>query len=179
MTAWRWAGRSRAVLLMTTLRGIAEKELARSPLSKEETAFLEDVIETSHARFGSGSILVYQGWYPNLFYLGANDSLKWDALVADVHTNPPSPLDGDPGCVLHQGVGSVDLLLVAVDSGKDRMVYAGPVLSHYEFEMPGVTRKADSEWKKDLRDGHAPPRPEWTAGYLVPGYNREASRYHD
>jgi hypothetical protein len=47
------------------------------------------------------------------------------------------------------------------------MVYAGPVLSHYEFEMPGVTRKSDSEWREDLRQGRRPPRPEWTTAYLV------------
>lgn len=45
-------------------------------------------------------------------------------------------------CVVHEGVGSVDLMLMAVNNGKDRMVFAGPVLSHYEFEMPGVTRKS-------------------------------------
>ena len=67
------------------------------------------------------------------------------------------PRHGDPGCVLHQGVGNVDLLLIAIDNGKDRMVYAGPVLSHYEFEMPGVTRKSDSEWKEDLRAGRLTP----------------------
>ena len=56
----------------------------------------------------------------------------------------------------------------AIDSGEDRMVYAGPVLSHYEFEMAGVRRKSDSEWGNDLRRGMRPPRPEWTNGYLVP-----------
>jgi len=43
------------------------------------------------------------------------------------------------------------------------------VLSHYEFEMPGVTRKSDSEWKTDVKNGNVPPHPEWTRGYLVPG----------
>jgi hypothetical protein len=97
--------------------------------------------------------------------------------VADVHSNPPAPDWGDPGCVLHQGVGSVDLLIVAIDSGEDRMVYAGPVLSHYEFEMPQVGRKSDSEWKKDLREGRTPPRPTWTGSYLVPGENKEVKGY--
>ena len=95
--------------------------------------------------------------------------------MADVHTDPPS--EGDPGCVLHQAVGNVDLLLVAIDNGKDRMVYAGPVFSHFEFEMPGVTRKADSEWRKDLKEGRQPPRPPWTRGYLVPGTNPNAKNY--
>jgi hypothetical protein len=161
-----------------TLRGIAEKEIAQKELSKDETKFLEDVIEVHHERLGSGSIMRYAGWFPALFYFGAEDSLKWDALVADVHTDPPAPEHGDPGCVLHQGVGSVDLMLMAVDNGKDRMVFAGPVLSHYEFEMPGVTRKADSEWKQDLQTGKAPPRPAWTQRYLVPGENPGVKGYY-
>src|SRR5262249_41571441 len=60
------------------------------------------------------------------------------------------------------------LLLIAIESGKHRMVYAGPVLSHYEFEMAGVNRKSDSEWQADLREGRVPPRAEWTRTYLVP-----------
>jgi hypothetical protein len=84
---------------------------------------------------------------------------------------------GDPGCVLHQGVGNVDFLLLAVDSGKDRMVYGGPVLSYYEFEEVGVSRKSDSEWRKDIKAGKLPPRPDWTRGYLVEGENKEVQRY--
>jgi hypothetical protein len=162
-----------------TLRAIAEKELAQQELTREETKFLQDVIETTHVKFGSGRRRAYAGWYPGLFYAGADDSEKWDALVADVHTNPPAPDVGDPGCVLHMGVGAIDLLVVAVDNGKDRMVYAGPVLSCYEIEMPGVSRKTDAEWKKDLREGRAPPRPAWTRGYLVPGTNKEMKGYRD
>src|SRR5205807_1770630 len=97
------------------------------------------------------------------------DGDRWDALVADVHTDVPDPLVKDPGCVLHQAVGNVNLLLIAVDSGKDRMVYAGPVLSHYEFEMSGVERRSDSEWQRDVREGRLPPQPAWTRTYLVPG----------
>jgi hypothetical protein len=160
-----------------TLRGIAEKELAQKELSKEETKFLEEVVEVKHQAAGCVAIRQYAGWYPRLFYLGGDDSAKWDALAADVHTDTPAPDWGDPGCVLHEGVGGVDLLVVAVDSGKDRVVYAGPVLSHYEFEMPRTGRKADSEWKADLRAGHAPPRPEWTRSYLVPGVNPEVKNY--
>ena len=69
----------------------------------------------------------------------------WDAMVADVHTDSPDPIVGDPGAVIHEGVGHVHLLMIAVDNGPDRMVYAGPVLSHYEFEMPGTTRMSDAD----------------------------------
>jgi hypothetical protein len=149
-----------------TLKTIAVKQLEQKELSAEETKFLEDVVQKDR---GSGHT-EYTGWYTKLFWKSTTDSGQPDALVADVHTDVPAqtPIGIDPGCVLHQGVGNVDLLLIAIDNGKDRMVFAGPVLSHYEFEMTGVVRKADSEWGKDLAASKAPPRPEWTQGYLVP-----------
>ncbi|HYT91655.1 MAG TPA: DUF3160 domain-containing protein [Gemmataceae bacterium] len=160
---------------VATLRGIAEKQLAQKELSKEETKFLDEVVQVS---FGCGGPRRYTGWYPGMFYANhRSDSERWDALVADVHTNVPSPVVGDPGCVLHQGVGSIDLMVIAIDNGKDKMVYAGPLLSHYEFEMKGVNRKSDSEWRADLNAFRTPPRPEWTRSYLVPGLNQAAARY--
>ncbi|MBW4548571.1 MAG: DUF3160 domain-containing protein [Symplocastrum torsivum CPER-KK1] len=80
---------------------------------------------------------------------------------------------GDPGSVLHEGVGNVDLLMLAVDNGSDKMVYAGPVLSHYEFEMSGVSRKSDAEWQEDIFTGNVPPCPDWTNSYLVSGESRK------
>ena len=93
-----------------------------------------------------------------------------------MHTDVPAPILGDPGCVLHQGVGNVDLLLIAIDNGKDRMVYAGPVLSHYEFEMPAYSARPTRSGRRPARR-QAPPRPEWTTGYLVPGVNPAAKNY--
>ena len=153
-----------------TLKTIAGKQLEQKELTAEETKFLKEIVEI---RRGSG-ITRYNGWYPKLFWKGPEDSAEADALVADVHTNVPAPMIGDPGCVLHQGVGNIDLMLIAIDNGKDRMVYAGPVMSHYEFEMTGTVRKADSEWRKDLEAGRVPPRPEWTQEYLVPHVNPPA-----
>jgi hypothetical protein len=158
---------------LATLRGIAEKELAQEELTRAETLFLKGVVEEIDPgkpdRDSSGGRPPrYAGWYFDLFYKSRQDGDKWDALVADVHTDVPSEKVGDPGCVLHQAVGNVNLLLVAIDNGKDRMIYAGPVLSHYEFEMAGVQRKSDSEWQRDLQAGRVPPSPEWTRSYLVP-----------
>ena len=162
----------------SVLRVIAEKELAQQELDKAETKFLEDIVEVYHPTGGcGGSPPYYAGWYSGLFYEGGEDSTKWDALVADVHSNPPS-LD-DPGSVLHQGVGSVDLLVMAVDSGRDRVVYLGPVLSHYEFEVTGSPRRLnDDEWRAMLGQQFPPDidpsrvegvvPPSWTSGYLVP-----------
>jgi hypothetical protein len=154
---------------------LAEKELAQKEFTADEVKFIEDTVRIDR---GSGSV-EYNGWYTRLFYKGPDDCGRWDALVADVHTDVPALILGDPGCVLTQGIGNVDLLLVAVDNGKDRMVYAGPVLSHYEFEMPETTRKSDSEWRKEVNAGKLPPRPEWTRSYLVPGENPRARTYRD
>jgi len=158
---------------MGRLKGVAQKQLDQKELSAEEKKVLEDVMQIKHIPDGWVSIPQYTGWYPTLFYRGSEECMKWDGLVADVHTDVPAPMLGDPGCVLHQGVGGVDLVVIAIDNGKDRVVYAGPTLSHYEFEMSGVSRKSDKEWKTDLLDAKVPPRPKWTNGYLVPHDERK------
>jgi len=96
---------------------------------------------------------------------------------------------GDPGSVLHEAVGRVNLLMIAVDNGPDRFVCAGPVLSHYEFEVVGEPRRiSDEEWRgvgargsnpPGILDNNFPPDmsasliegvtpPVWTRSYLVP-----------
>ena len=157
------------------LQSIAEKELAQQPLAQAETDFLKNIVEQV-STYNSG-MRTYSGWYPHLFYRSAfqttdfsmdQGSDKWDALVADVHTDTPAPLIGDPGAIIHEGVGHVHLMMVAVDNGPDRMIYAGPVLSHYEFEEPVTTRLSDADWQAMLRNGQKPPSPEWTRSFLVP-----------
>jgi hypothetical protein len=160
---------------MSTLESIAAKEKAQTPLSLDETAFLKNIVEIVlfYANYRQ-----WNGWYPGLFYknvfFGATGYDQapcdiWDALVTDVHTDLPDPLVGDPGAVIHEGVADVNMLFIAVDSGPDRTMYAGPVLSHYEFEVPGVTRMTDEAWKSQVAGNQKPPAPEWTRSYLVPG----------
>src|ERR1043166_3333206 len=153
---------------MAMLKAISEKELAQQELNAAETKFLENLVDESNGCGGPR----YLGWYPRLYYGHHDEWLRWDALVADVHTDLTSG-------VLHQGVGNIDLLVIAIDNGKDRMIYLGPTMSHYEFELPGANRKSDSEWRAGLRAGKSPPRPEWTREYLVPGVNPRAKRYVD
>ncbi len=119
-----------------TLGAIAQRELDREPLLPTQAAFLENTIERVRDYVGVRS---YTGWYPKLFFLGDNgkinnasapdfhDCIRPDFIVTDVHTDGPSAPDGDPGAVLHEGVGRVNLMMIAVDNGPDRMVFAGPV----------------------------------------------------
>jgi hypothetical protein len=166
-----------------TLRIISEKELSQIPLSMNESVFLQRLVE-----FDYTGRRTYTGWYPALFYEPGSEYIPpeyippddqpagdnkgsdyWDALVTDVHTDPPDIATPDPGSILHQGVGNVQMLMIAVDCGPgDIAVYAGPALSHYEFELGPTTRMTDSQWKTEVRAGNLPPQPEWTRGYLVP-----------
>lgn len=158
---------------MSTLQTIATKEQAQEPLTLEEADFLRNIVEVTvfYTNYRK-----WNGWYPQLFYRNVffrqTDQQPcdiWDALVTDVHTDLPDMVVGDPGAVIHEGVADVNMLLIAVDNGPDRMVYAGPVLSHYEFEVPGVSRLTDDDWKAKVQAGQKPPAPAWTSSFLVPG----------
>jgi hypothetical protein len=162
---------------MAKLQSISEKELARTPLSPADVQFLQTLLEAQD--IGYTHVRTYSGWYPQLFYENerakhdypySSPSDAWDALVTDVHTDPSEPFVGDPGGILHEAVGNVHMLMIAVDCGPgDTAVYAGPVLSHYEFELGPTTRKTDSQWKTELINRTIPAQPDWTRCYLVPG----------
>ena len=185
----------RFAAIAARLAELAAKELAQESFTPDDEQFVGAEVVEFYAGFGCSEEgpPPYSGWYPKLFYRtiywdpvgfdlqygsGAND-----ALVADVHTDvpcfPPVCDPTDPGSVLHEGIGAVNLLLIAVDNGADRFICAGPVLSHYEFEVIGAPRRiTDDEWEGILGgtfppdvapsqvEGLAPPI--WTKGYLVP-----------
>jgi hypothetical protein len=166
---------------MDTLRSISEKELSKTPFSAADNLFFQHLVE-----FDYTGRRTYTGWYPNLFYQPGSEYVPytadfqtdtgdekgsdyWDALVTTVHTDPTDPIVGDPGSILHEAVGNVQFMLIAVDNGPgDLAVYGAPVLSHYEFEMGPTTRMTDAEWKAQVTNNIIPPAPEWTRSYLVP-----------
>ena len=160
---------------MTTLLGISQSELAGLPLSSNQVLFLKGIVENPGSTYTGAR--TYSGWYPALFYRNSRAAHsvdyscdRWDPLVTDVHTDPAEPIVSDPGSILHEGVGNVQLLMLAVDCGSgNAAVYAGPVLSHYEFELGPTTRETDDQWKSDARVSNLPTQPDWTRSFLVPG----------
>jgi hypothetical protein len=88
---------------------------------------------------------------------------QYTTIVADVHT------DCNTGMVLEEGVGHVNLILVAytVPDGRT-IVGAGPVLSYYEFKHPMDDRLTDEMWREMLQS-NPPERPEWVKGICVDG----------
>jgi len=86
---------------------------------------------------------------------------KETTIVADVHTdtNPPRQ-------VLEEGVGYVDLILVAYKVPDGRLIVgAGPVFSYYEFKHPMAERLTDEKWQEMLKQGDAPGRPTWIGSF--------------
>lgn len=165
---------------MATLRAISEKELSKAPFSPEDESFLKRLVEYTYT-----GKRAYSGWYPNLFYQPGSEYIPsthqivdtgdekgsdfWDPLVTTVHTDSPDLLDGDPGSILHEAIGNVQFMLIAVDCGPgDLAVYGAPVLSHYEFELGPTKRLTDDEWKSQVTGNTLPPAPDWTKAYLVP-----------
>jgi hypothetical protein len=170
---------------LRTLGDIAEHELIQGRLTPTQVAFLDGIMQDRGV--GYSNTRRFDGWYPKLYYrspahrdsTGTWDreygSQKYDPLVVDVHNDVPRPdifEDGrilaDPGGILHEAVGKVDMLYVVINFGSQRVMYAGPVMSHYEFETAFPTRKSDSEWEADIRYNRTPAPPPWTANYLVP-----------
>lgn len=184
------------------LRLLAEKELRQERLNVDDIRYLDQLIQSTRFN-GAGGPRRYDGWYTRMFYQNAlvpdpdfylsDGAQKYDALVADVHTDLPSIVHGDPGGVLHQATAGAHLLVLAVDHGSEKMIYAGPVFSHYEFEVVGPPKRlSDREWKFKLfeaglgehpgfepnpADGpewKLPSHPEWTREYLAPSPDRLA-----
>jgi hypothetical protein len=162
------------------LRNISEKELQHVDLAPDEIEFLQNVVE-QHKDYYARGYRTFGGWYPKLYYkpletttFGVNEgSDMWNPVVTDVHTDPADGFGGDPGSILHQGVGNINMAFVAVDCGSETpIMYAGPILSHFEFELPDSTRKTDAEWRAVVKNHQEPEPPAWTKSFLVPGiYN--------
>lgn len=95
---------------------------------------------------------------------GVETEGKETTVVADVHTDTNMPAE-----VLEEGVGYVDLILVAYKVPDGRIIIgAGPTLSYYEFKQPIDNRLTDEQWKQMLEAGQTPPRPDWTGSFLGP-----------
>ncbi len=126
---------------------IAITELKGAELTDEDYDFIRD--------FGNSLESVI---------IGVEAEGKETTIVADVHTDTNEPAE-----VLEEGVGYVDLVLVAYKVPDGRTIIgAGPTLSYYEFKQPINNRLTDEQWKEMLKSGQTPPRPDWTNSFYQP-----------
>jgi len=125
--------------VLSRLIEIANKELANQPLSGDDYEYIEAFGETVEEAV-----------------VGVEDEGVKTTLVADVHTH------GVEGKVVEEGVGNVDLILVACPIANGSVVLAaGPVLSYYEFKHPMDDRLTDEAWRDLLDSPQKPDRPDW------------------
>ena len=130
--------------VLSRLQAISEKELENKELTAEDYEFIKT--------FGDQ----LEGTIEDV-----DDKAKKTTIVADVHT------DGNTETVLEEGVGHVEMLVVAYKLPDGRiLIGAGPVMSHYEFKQPMQDRLTDEKWREML-EANPPERPEWIATYMA------------
>ncbi len=129
-------------LILERLMNISVAELENEALTENDYRFIMD--------FGTNL---------DSLVTGVNAKGKETTIVADVHT------DCNTGMVLEEGVGYVDLILVAYIVPDGRIIVgAGPVLSYYEFKRPMDDRLTDDKWKEMLESDLPPEKPGWVGG---------------
>ncbi len=125
--------------ILARLIELANKQLTNQELSEEDNLYIKDI----------GKIL--EGAVTGVEETGVKTT-----IVADVHT------DGDSSQVLEEGVGQVDLIIVACPAPNGSLFLAvGPVLSYYEFKHPMSDRLTDEAWRELLKSAEKPQRPTW------------------
>jgi hypothetical protein len=123
---------------------MSNKELTNQPLSTSDYSYIKYLAKTLENAV-----------------IGVKGQAVKTTLVADVHTN------GNEQKVLEEGVGKVDLIIVACPA-QDGSVFlaAGPVLSYYEFKHAMNDRLTDEAWRTLLASPNKPDRPKWFQPFL-------------
>jgi len=131
-------------IILERLINISKKELENKELTDSDYEFIRNFGENLDS-----------------IVTGVKDKGKETTIIADVHT------DTNTEQVLEEGVGYVDLILVAymVPNG-NAIIGAGPVLSYYEFKHPMDNRLTDEQWTNMLQDEKTPDRPDWVISFV-------------
>jgi len=156
------------------LKETAAHQLAGQMHTEEMKTFVGNTVET-FTLVGCTGDRRYSGWFPNLYFHNAfssgedHPSSKWNPSVVDVHTDSVDTVCfGDPGAVLHEGVGRAQFMLVAVKHPDgSTCAYGGPVMSHHEFTKPHGVRMSDEEWKSQMAQEGEPAPADWKQGFLI------------
>lgn len=141
------------------LKAIAEKQLtgvARTPEEYDRIQYFGGELERLTLDVTEGG----QG-ASNWFGI-TNETDRNMAAIADVH----SFFDR----VLQVGVGPAYRIYVVVPHPDGNLQIArGGCFSYWEFHWPASDRLTDEKWQAMLKSGEAPPQPEWTSSFIVPG----------
>ena len=134
----------------TTLGDMAAAQVAGSPFTSEQMAFINEAVKVQLVCGGAFAM----GWYPRLFYGG--NATDFHPTIADVHTAPTDEAGNPVGNVLHVGTGYARLLVVTANTCEGPKAYAGLASSYFEAVTTNLQRLDDPAWRTRL-DGSAPP----------------------
>jgi Protein of unknown function (DUF3160)/FlgD Ig-like domain len=150
--------------IMDTLGSISTEILSGSQFTSEQDAFLHKVMYSTVE--GCGQV-VYDGWYPKLFYGDFASTIQGDnSVVADIHTVPTDCYGNTLGDVFHVGTGPVNLgVFVAKLPGGNKTAFVGPCLSFYTYTTINFQRLTDDEWNNQYLQSAS--RPSWVNVYLA------------
>ncbi len=125
--------------MLNRLIAIVTKQLTNQALSNQDRLYLNNLADDLE-------------WVVT----GIGETGLKTTMVADVHTV------GSEESVLEEGVGNVDLVVVACPrSDGSAFLAVGPVLSYYEFKHPMADRLTDEKWRVILDSPDKPQRPAW------------------
>ncbi|MBN1606849.1 MAG: DUF3160 domain-containing protein [Polyangiaceae bacterium] len=150
--AGAWAANFGAA--MEKLELMANNQQSGTPHSQELLNFINDAVTWQETRNCDGTTLFsdFSGWYLKL-YLDQADSLEFDPVVADVHTQPTDEAGNDVGRILHVGTGTPRLMVVTVDTCDGPRAYAGLASSYGEHITEDWERMNDQEWASFISRG--------------------------
>lgn len=129
--------------ILEKLVDLSVKELKNEELEKEDYDFIKNF-----------------GKWLNAVIAEVDEKAKRTTIIADVHT------DSNTGQVLEEGIGYVNLIVVAYKIPDGRiLIGAGPVMTYYEFKQPMQDRLTDDNWRKILAS-KPPEEPEWVSNFV-------------
>jgi hypothetical protein len=98
-----------------------------------------------------------------------NDTDQPEYMQKDNHMGVVVDVHNSQGTCLEVGVGSGNLIYVAVEiEGKLRLL-RGAVFSYYEFTRPASERLNDFAWHQMIYDNKIPAQPEWLSEMMSDG----------
>jgi hypothetical protein len=135
---------------LSDLIDVVTLQNANKPIPKEMADNLKKIVYWTYDDYLS---YVHDGWYLKLMYKMVDyKKFEYDPVVADIFTNPPLPMIGDSGSVLHLATKrpsfGVMLLENSVTKESKAMLIAG--YNPVEFYEPYGTRLNDEEWKQRI-----------------------------
>ena len=147
----------------TTLKGMAEAQVAGTPFTDEQMMFINQAVSIQIVGCGTQQGV---GWYPKLFY-GTGLELDSHPTIADVHTAPTDEEGNNVGWVLHVGTGYARMMVVTANTCDGPKAYVGLASSYFEDLTTNLMRLDDPTWTTTLTAATPPADVPWMSDLIA------------